>query len=209
MNAGDGGAGRLSTGPGCGSQKAPSCAAGSRWGRQTSQHLFCALRPGWGQLRPAEAEGEACTSFLPTDTRSGSHQAPHTAARGAWLLKSKSHPFSAQNPAATPSAQRQAQAQGAREATRMTCHPRPQRLPPSPTPSGHRSHFPFTSFLLCPLPPAPLLSHLLTSRSSFKRSLRGAFPMTPPKTPLAQHPQSPFLHYRRVRMLSVLHGDCR
>lgn len=74
------------------------------------------LRPGWGQLRPAEVEGEACTSFLPTDTCSGSPSVPHTAARGV-ILKSKSHPFSAQNPAATPSAQRQAQAQGGQEAT--------------------------------------------------------------------------------------------
>lgn len=53
----------------------------------------------------------------------------------------------------------------------MTCHPRPQRLPPLPHPLWPQEPLPLHSFrhLLCPLPPAPLL-HLLTSRSSFKRS---------------------------------------
>ena len=84
----------------------------------------------------------------------------------------------------------------------MTCHP-------SPTPSGHRSHFPFTASAACsapcPLPPAPLL-RVRTSRSSFKRSPPGAFPMTAPKTPLAQHPQSPFLHYHRPHALGITWG---
>lgn len=65
---------------------------------------------------PATAMREACMTFLPTGTCSGPPLVPHTAARGV-TLKSKSRPFSAQNPAATPSPQRQAQAHGGHEAT--------------------------------------------------------------------------------------------
>lgn len=63
-----------------------------------------------------QAMREACMTFLPTGTCSGPPSVPHTAARGV-TLKSKSRPFSAQNPAATPSPQRQAQAHGGHEAT--------------------------------------------------------------------------------------------
>lgn len=112
---------------------------------------------------PTTAMREASMTFLPTGTCSGPPSVPHTAARKI-TLKSKSRPFSAQNPAATPSPQRQAQAHGGHV---MTCHlPDPSAYHPSPSPASHRSHFPFTASAACSAPCT--LPHFYTS--SFKGS---------------------------------------
>lgn len=80
----------------------------------------------------------------------------------------------------------------------MTCHlPDPSAYHPSPSPASHRSHFPFTASAACSAPCT--LPHFYTSSLPGPHSnvpLPGAFLMTPPKTPLAQHSRSPFLHYR-------------